>query len=79
MVRTTFSISYYCRNSKINKSGVAPLELCININQERLFVNLPVKFDPKVFAKKRKPADIEQLLNEYKTKVNEILTTLKKY
>lgn len=76
MARTTFSISYYCRNSKINKSGVAPLELCININQERLFVNLPVKFDPKVFAKKRKPADIEQLLNEYKTKVNEILTTL---
>ena len=76
MARTTFSISYYCRNSKTNKNGVAPLELCININQERLFVNLPVKFDPKAFAKKRKPADIEQLLNEYKTKVNEILTTL---
>lgn len=76
MARTTFSISYYCRNSKTNKNGVAPLELCININQERLFVNLPVKFAPKAFAKKRKPADIEQLLNEYKTKVNEILTTL---
>ena len=53
MSNTTFSISFYCRGSKVNKHGVAPLELCLNINQERLFVNLPVKFNPKVFAKKR--------------------------
>lgn len=78
MSNTTFSISFYCRPSKVNKHGVAPLELCLNINQERLFVNLPVKFNPKVFAKKKKPADIEQLLNEYKTKVNEVIATLMK-
>lgn len=76
MPRTTFSISYYCRSSKTNKNGVAPLELCININQQRLFVNLPVKFIPKEFNKKKKPAHIDQLLNEYKIKVNEIITTL---
>ena len=78
MSNTTFSISFYCRSSKINRHGEAPLELCLNINQERLFVNLPVKFNPKVFAKKRKPADIEQLLNEYRTKVNEVIATLMK-
>ena len=78
MSNTTFSISFYCRGSKVNKHGVAPLELCLNINQERLFVNLPVKLNPKVFAKKKKPADIEQLLNEYKTKVNEVIATLMK-
>ena len=38
MSNTTFSISFYYRGSKVNKHGVAPLELCININQERLFV-----------------------------------------
>lgn len=76
MSRTTFSISYYCRSSKTNKHGVAPLELCININQQRLFVNLPVKFSPKEFNKKKKPAHIDQLLNEYKIKVNEIIATL---
>ena len=76
MPRTTFSTTYYCRNSKVNKHGVAPLELCININQQRLFVNLPVKFAPKDFNKKRRPADIDQLLSEYKIKVNEILSNL---
>lgn len=78
MSNTTFSISFYYRSSKINRHGEAPLELCLNINQERLFVNLPVKFNPKVFAKKRKPSDIEQLLNEFKTKVNEVIATLMK-
>ena len=46
--KTTFSISYYCRKSKQNKQGQAPLELCININGERIFVNLPAKFFPKL-------------------------------
>lgn len=76
MAKTTFSISYYCRNSKTNKQGDAPIEVCININQERLFVNLPTKVSPKDFNKKRKPVYIEQLLNQYRVKVNETITAL---
>lgn len=75
-MKTTFSITYYCRNSKQNKQGQSPLELCININGERLFVNLPVKFSPKDFNKKRKPSHIENLLNQYRIKVNEIMTMI---
>lgn len=76
MTKTTFSISYYCRNSKTNKQGLSPIEVCININQQRLFVNLPTKVSPKDFNKKRKPIYIEQLLNQYRVKVNETITAL---
>lgn len=76
MARTTFSISFYCRESKANKDGLSPLELSININQQRLFLNLPSKFPPKDFNKKRKPAYIEDLLTQYRIKVNEVMAEL---
>lgn len=72
-MRTTFNISYYCRESKSNKQGLSPLELCININGERLFINLPIKFNYKDFNKKRKPQHIQNLLNEYHIKINELV------
>ena len=76
MARTTFSISYYCRASKVNKDNQAPLELCININQQRLFLNLPTKFNPKEFAKKRKPQFIEDILTQYRIRINEVIADL---
>ena len=72
-MRTTFNISYYCRPSKVNKQGLAPLELSININGERLLLNLPMKFNPVDFNKKRKPQHIQNLLNKYHSKVNELV------
>ena len=74
MSRTTFSITYYCRKSKQNRHGEAPLEMCININQDRLFINLPTKLSPKIFNKRRKPTEIEELLNLYRVKVSEIIS-----
>ena len=71
--KTTFSISYYCRTCKVNKSGQAPLEICININGERTFVNCPVKFFPKDFNKKRQSNEIQTIVNQYRNKVNEII------
>ena len=71
--KTTFSISYYCRTCKVNKQGLAPLELCININGERTFVNCPVKFFPKDFNKKRQSNEIQTIVNQYRNKVNEII------
>ena len=76
MSRTTYSTTYYCRNSKTNKSGLAPLELCICINQKRVFINLPVKFNPKDFNKKRKPTEIEQIITQYRIRVNEIIADM---
>ena len=71
--KTTFSISYYCRTCKVNKQGLAPLEICININGERTFVNCPVKFFPKDFNKKRQSNEISTIVNQYRNKVNEII------
>lgn len=75
-MRATFSISFYCRESKVNRQGLSPLELSININQERLFINLPSKLNPKEFNKKRKPAYMENLLNTYRVRINEVCTEL---
>ena len=75
-VRTTYSVSYYCRKSKENKAGLAPLELCICINGERLFINLPVKFSSKEFNKKRKPAHIEEVLTQFKVKTSDCICSL---
>lgn len=69
MARTSFSTTYYCRNSKANKAGLAPLEVCITINGERIILNLPMKFYPKEFNKKRKPAYVEQVLQEFRVKI----------
>lgn len=71
--KTTFSVSYYCRNCKTNKQGLAPLEICININGERTFVNCPVKFFPRDFNKKRQSTEIQTIVNQYRNKVNEII------
>ena len=76
MLRTTFSIRYYCRKSNCNKHGEAPLEMSITINGERLFLNLPVKFNPNEFAKKRKPRHIQQVIDQYRIKTNDVITEL---
>ncbi len=76
MLRTTFSIRYYCRKSNCNKRGEAPLEMSITINGERLFLNLPVKFNPNEFAKKRKPRHIQQVIDQYHIKINDVIAEL---
>lgn len=75
-VKSTFSTSYYCRDSKQNRQGLSPLELCININGKRLFVNLPSKFNPKEFNRKRRPQYIEDVLTQFRIKTNEVLSEL---
>ena len=75
-MRATFCISSYCRKSKMNKNGLSPLELSIVINQERILLNLPSRLNPKHFNKKRKPSYIEDLLNAYRVKINEVCTML---
>lgn len=75
-MRTTFSLSFYCRESKTSKKGLAPLELSININGKRLFINLPIKISPEEFNKKRQPEYIKELVEQYRIKANEIIVDL---
>ena len=74
--KCTFSITFYCRESKVNKQGFSPLEVGININQQRLFLNLPIKFQPKDFNKRKRGTDIENVLSAYRVKVNEVMAHL---
>ena len=47
--RQTFDISFYCRKSKANKNGYAPVELSIIINGERNYLTLQRKERPEEF------------------------------
>jgi len=43
MSRSTANVSFYCRESKKNKDGLAPIEQVIILNTRRCFIQLPRK------------------------------------
>lgn len=51
MDRNTANVSFYCRESKKNKDGLAPVELSLIINQQRCYIQLPRKERPSDFRK----------------------------
>ena len=51
MDRNTANVSFYCRESKKNKDGLAPVELSLIINQLRCYIQLPRKENPSNFRK----------------------------
>lgn len=76
-MRNTFATQFYCRKSKASKiNGLAPVELSIIINKERVFINLPYKCDPDEFARKRRPKEIEDYLNTQRGVINKVLTDM---
>lgn len=75
-MRTTFNVSFYCRPSKANRQGLSPLEMALNINQQRIFLNLPVKFSPADFNRKRKSPEIQSAIDTWRTTVNTVVTDL---
>lgn len=79
MCRTTFNLNIYCRKSKCDRNGLSPLELSININQKRCFINLPYKAKPEDFNRKRKPAELQEYVNITLGNVNNILTDMARY
>lgn len=79
MCRTTFNLNIYCRKSKADKKGVAPLELSIIINQKRCFINLPYKAKPEEFNKKRRPAELQEYVNITMGNINNILNDMARY
>lgn len=75
-MRTTNSIQFYCRKSKENKNGESPLEMSICLNGERKFINLPIKFKPEEFNRKRQPQTIQESLAIWRNKINSIINEL---
>lgn len=75
-MRTTQSIQFYCRQSKANKLGLAPLEISVSINGQRRFINLPIKFSPSEFNKKRPSAEITTTIDTWRTKINLLMVDM---
>lgn len=75
-MRTTFSLSYYCRRSKADRNGQAPIELGITINGSRKFINCAMKCDWKEFGYKRKPKHIQDFIDTHRVLVTNIVTEM---
>ena len=72
-MRNTFNISFYARNSKADKDGLTHIEMSINVNQKRVFINLPMQVDTKKFNSKRRPKEYEDYVSLMRNRINEIL------
>ena len=79
MAHTTSNVSFYCRSSKTDKQGLAPIELCIIINGERTIVTLPRKEYPDVFKKEtasKRDNPVKQYLDAVRDRLNEYVTEI---
>ena len=79
MKHTTFDISFYCRESKANRSGLAPVEMSIIINGERCIITLPRKEVPSEFKRacsSKRDNDIKQYLQAVRNKLGAIQTEM---
>lgn len=79
MSKTTSNVSFYCRESKKNKSGYAPVEMSLVINQERCFIQLPRREKPQIFRESvnaKKNNEIKDYLNAVRARLNEIILEL---
>ena len=75
-MKNTFNIQFYARESKKDKNGLCHLELSVNANQKRVFVNLPFIVQPSKFNAKRRPKEYEDYIALMRTRVNEILVEM---
>ena len=75
MNRRTYSLSFYCRTSKSDKKGLAPVELSVIINGKRVFINLPRKEYPEIFKKSiesKRTNPIKEYIDEVRNQFNQI-------
>lgn len=78
-MRTTHSIQFYCRASRTNKDGYAPVEMSITINGKRAFINLPRKEIPENFTRlvnSKKTNDLKAYLEATRVRISEIETDM---
>ena len=78
MSRSTANVSFYCRESKKDKDGLAPIEMVIILNTRRCFIQLPRKEYPEKFkaqTKGKKRTDLTVYLDAIRTRLNQIATT----
>lgn len=77
-MRTTSSIAFFCRKSKANKQGYSPLECSVTICGSRKFFNLPQKFKPEEFNKRKPAQEIVECMDLWRTRINTYMTQMLK-
>ena len=78
MSRSTANISFYCRESKKDKDGLAPIEMVIILNARRCFIQLPRKEYPEKFKAQtggKKRTDLIDYLDSIRARLNQIATS----
>ena len=76
---TTFNVSFYCRSSKANTKGLAPIEMSLIINGERVIVTLPRKENPKQFktaVQAKRGNELKEYLEATRKRLNTITTEM---
>ncbi len=74
--RQTFSVQFYCRASKADKKGFAPVELSLVINGKRTYLKLQRKERPEDFQKamsSKRDNDIKLFCENQRIRVNAIV------
>lgn len=65
-LRATLSIKFYCRETKAGRTGESPIELGINCDGTRFFVNLPRRCKPKELSKQKEyTTAVENRIRDY--------------
>ena len=76
MARQTFDINFYCRKSKADKNGFAPVELSIVINGERCYLRLQRKERPEDFKRameSKRANDLKGFIENERILINRIV------
>ncbi|MGX8707215.1 MAG: phage integrase SAM-like domain-containing protein [Bacteroidales bacterium] len=74
-MKSTFSIAFYCRRSRANKKGLAPIEMSVSLHGERVMINLPLKTNPESFDKmvaSKKTNEVKNYLSLVESKMNSL-------
>lgn len=78
-MKQTLNINFYCRKSKANKQGLAPIEVSLIINQKRTYIALQRKAKPDEFEKSinsKKDNPIKQYCEQVRIRLNTIIDSL---
>lgn len=75
-MNTTSSISFYCRKSKANATGFAPIEVCVIMGGERITSTLPRRCKPSEF-KRQIQSRSQNPIKDYTTAIAEKIEDLK--
>jgi len=71
-MKSSFSITYYCRKSRANRFNVSPIEVSISINGDRVMFAIPRKMDYVEFNRlfhQRKDNELKVYLSAYTAKI----------